>query len=357
MRSHKNFLFAIGRLDIDASLVSWSDAAEAGTIPATWAPAADNLAGDVVLMAGVDPCLDGLTLRDSFVVYKGGSIWALDFTGEPRVVFAARKMFDHTGLASTNALAGDQTRHLYIDASGDVMETDGTGAGSVLDGRAQRTFYLDLAEFPQGKCAAASLQREKSILLAYPREGDANAMRAIAIDLSSGDIGFRDMDRVECMAAGRYIQAPGSGDWDDDAAAWKTDKSAWNEAFSGATKDDVVAGGDAGFTLLGAGDTMDCFAQKLGLAFGNPDRRKLVSRMWPKITGTEGRPVSLRVGGQETPDGPVSWAAAQNYLVGQDAPLDVMVTGRYLAIEMDAAPGDPFRISSFDVTYVETGRW
>ena len=357
MRAHKNFLFAIGRLDVDASLVSWSDAAEAGTIPATWVPAADNLAGDVVLMAGVDPCIDGLTLRDSFIIYKGQSIWSLDFTGDPSTVFASRKMFDNTGLASTNAVAGDHTRHLYIDTSGDVFETNGVEAASVLDGRAKSTFYTDLDEFSQGKCSSAMLVRENSIVLAYPRTGDGVAMRAVSIDLSSGDIGFHDVDRVKCMATGRFIQAPGSGDWDDDPDAWKTDKSAWNEAFSGATKDDVISGGDGGFTLLGAGDTLAMFAQKMGMAFGNPDRRKLVSRLWPKVTGTEGRPISLRVGGQETPGGPVSWNASQIYLVGQDAPIDVMVTGRYLAIELDADPGDPFRVSSFDVTYVETGRW
>jgi len=105
LRAHKAFLFAIGMVSEGAQRVRWSDAAEAGAVPQSWAPAADNLAGFVDLAPLASACLDGLTLRDSFMVYKGESIWSLDFVGG-NAVFAARKVFSEHGIASTHAVTG-----------------------------------------------------------------------------------------------------------------------------------------------------------------------------------------------------------------------------------------------------------
>ena len=90
LRAHKAFLFAIG---IDKNLgqrVRWSDAAEPGTVPQHWTPAADNLAGFVDLAPTSAPAFDGAPMRDSFIVYKTESLWSFDFIGG-NDVFAARK--------------------------------------------------------------------------------------------------------------------------------------------------------------------------------------------------------------------------------------------------------------------------
>ena len=63
MRAHKAFLFAIGYISDNGARVKWSDAAEPGTVPQVWTPAADNLAGFVDLAPLFTDCLDGAALQ------------------------------------------------------------------------------------------------------------------------------------------------------------------------------------------------------------------------------------------------------------------------------------------------------
>lgn len=164
MRTHKSFLFAVGRLDFSPNFIAWSSAADPGAVPDEWTPSASNLAGFLTLSPGVDPCLEARTLRDSLLVYKGESVWSLDFVADTSVVFQARKLFSHTGIAGTKAIAGDHQRHVYIDRMGDIFATDGTMAQSILDGLAQRFFYAELAERPQGRLIGATLADRKSVV-------------------------------------------------------------------------------------------------------------------------------------------------------------------------------------------------
>ena len=79
MRVHKNFLFAIGLYSASPARVMWSAASELGQIPQSWTPDPSNLAGDVDLDPAYSPALDGMTLRDSFLIYKGQSIFSFNF--------------------------------------------------------------------------------------------------------------------------------------------------------------------------------------------------------------------------------------------------------------------------------------
>ena len=81
-------------------VVRWSNAAEAGEVPDSWDetnPA--NLAGRNVLSGNLGRVIDGLQLRDTFVIYRERGITVMDFVGGTFV-------FNFRNFTSTYTLLG-----------------------------------------------------------------------------------------------------------------------------------------------------------------------------------------------------------------------------------------------------------
>ena len=78
MRTYKNSLIALNITKSGTNypyMVKWSHPADAGTVPTTWDVAdASKDAGEYDLSEGYDTIVDGLPLRDSFIIYKQSSI-------------------------------------------------------------------------------------------------------------------------------------------------------------------------------------------------------------------------------------------------------------------------------------------
>lgn len=366
LRAHKNFLFGVGFVSEGDQRVRWSDAAAPGEAPQAWTPAADNLAGYIDLAPLWSPCREAETLRDDLLVYKEESIWGLRFVGG-NAVFQARKLFSEHGIAQTGALcSGPNDEHLFVGDDGDVYLTDGTAVRSVLDGRAQRAFYADFTSAARDAVfSCAALSREKLGLVVYPSASSTAGSLCLVYDFVGGDIGFREMPQVLCAAEGQALLDVGElNTWDGDPEAWQSDRTLWNEVAPASSVDDVVIGGAFGFRLISdpaAGDfvtgPVEALLGKSGIAFGDPQRRKLATRLWPKVTGAPGDVLRFRVGGQEVTGGPVSWAPEVAFTLGAPGPLDCFVEGRYLSLQVASSGGSPWRLGSLDVEFRGVGKW
>ena len=365
LRAHKSFLFGIGFISEGGQRVRWSDAAEPGTVPGTWDPQPDNFAGFIDLNPLFSPALDGITLRDTFVIYKGESVWGLDFVGG-NAVFQARKLFAEAGLVNVNAVcAGVDDRHIFVGSDGDVYQTDGVQVVSILEGRAQRTFYEDFTTNKAGLYAAVVLARGKQALISYPETGGTVGTRGLLYDFASGAIGFRDMPNVLCAAAGALLSDVSAiNSWDGDPEAWDTDPSRWNFSVAAASLDDVLVAGSLGFACISENSTQDFLEEpvqasleKEGLAFGSPERRKLVKQIWPKFAGVAGDIIQVRMGGQEITGGPITLVAPVNFVIGQAEPLDLWISGRYLYLQIESNGGSPWALGSMDIVYRDLGAW
>jgi hypothetical protein len=340
--------------------VRWSDAAEAGQIPPEWTPSQSNFAGFLDLAPMSSDCVDGRTGRNAFLIYKRESIWSLSFVGG-NAVFQARKMFSEAGCAATNAVtSGPSDEHVFIGSDGDIHVTDGVTVQSVLDGRAQRFFYADFSNSAGGVFSCAGLSREKLAVLCFPASGATAGTRALLFDFASGDISFRDMPEVLCMAEGRFLEDVGDANiWDGDAEVWNDDATAWNRFISGASVQDIVMGTATEQMLFWGGrDTLPVRLEKSGLAFGNPQSHKMIARVWPKIRGRKGDVVTFRLGGQSVAGGPVSLADPVDFVIGSGQPIDAFQQGRFLTLIAESTPAvQPWSLASIDIEFRELGKW
>jgi hypothetical protein len=359
MRSHKNFLFAIGFLSEGGQRVRWSTAAEAGTIPDSWTPLPENQAGFVDINPLSSNCLDGLTMRDDMMIYKRESVWRMVFVGGSDI-FALQKVFAEQGLAATNGVGrGPNDNHLLITSAGDIALTDGVTIDSVLSGKAQRTFYADFQDIQGDTFAVFTLNREKLGGVVYPATGASVGTSMLLFDYDSGDISFRQAHNVLCAGTGRFLDDVGTqNEWDGNPYTWNQNDDTWNQQISATTVEDVLFGTESGILLFTGGQlSLPVSLEKSGLAFGDPKRRKMISALWPKLEGRTGDVVLFRIGAQETSGGPTSLSDELPYTIGQSEPLNTFLQGRYLTVIAQSEDVGSWRLGSFDVEYSDAGGW
>ena len=99
------------------------------------------------------------------------------------------------------------------------------------------------------------------------------------------------------------------------------------------------------------------------LDFGAPQEIKYVRRIWPRLTGTTGTIVKIRVGVQGEATGPISWSSIQDFRINEDDFLNFDEAGRYISVRFfeDTAPGaqtqPDWTIRGFDIEYVLAGQF
>jgi hypothetical protein len=359
MRAHKNFLFAIGMVATGGNEVRWSDAAGPGVVPQTWTAAADNLAGSVNLAPLQEACLDAMSLRDDFIIYKTQSIWRASLVGGT-FVFGFSTLFEEHGLAVTGALCrGPDDQHLFVSPVGDIFLTDGVSVQSILEGRAQQTFQREYSS--SAVTFAVVLQRSKLAVIAVGQS-------AIIYDFPSGALGRRDIAQgTLCAAQGRRIDADAalSNQWDPDNAAWDTDLTAWGEVALALSNDDVLVGGGAQVFCI-SDPTASSFASgpvqaslsKEGIRItNNSNARVMVSRLRPDVQGNEGTELTFRLSSQESANGPVTVGPDLAFIVGQTETLDSFLTGRFMGLEVLSDAGQPWVLGNIELTTREVGQW
>jgi len=117
IRSHQNFLFALNLVEDGLELTNsyrWSHPADENGLPFTWdATDPSSLAGKAQLGGDSGAIIDGLSLRDSFVIYAESGIDILDFTGD-EFVFRRRELSSTVGFISSNSIVEAKGIHFFI---------------------------------------------------------------------------------------------------------------------------------------------------------------------------------------------------------------------------------------------------
>lgn len=137
LRSYKDFLVALnvqkGAVELP-TLVKWSDLAYYGDVPATWDPAStEHSAGETTLSEMKDEIRDGLSLRDSFIIYGASEVWGMDYIGG-NFLFRFRKLYDNVGVINANCVVQVDGLHYVFDKD-DIYVHDGASKRSVIHGK------------------------------------------------------------------------------------------------------------------------------------------------------------------------------------------------------------------------------
>jgi hypothetical protein len=110
------------------------------------------------------------------------------------------------------------------------------------------------------------------------------------------------------------------------------------------------------------GMNMTSTVERTGLAISGVDkfnkpivnmtRRKLATRMWPRMIGGS---VNIQVGSQESIDGEVTWPTAKLFTPGVDNFVDFLANGRLLAIRIESVSDVAWSMEGYDINIEDLG--
>lgn len=189
------FKFHVFAMDIDGpsgtfeSLVKWSDAAEPGTVPNSWTPAADNEAGSVELSDGPGPVLCAVPLRDNLIFYKRRTMYAAQYVAG-NLKYAFSKLQSASGALTRHSVCDVNGQHLVV-SEGDIVLTDGTNLRSIGESRKKDFLFNQIDQDNFENLFTVFNPAKNEALIGFPESGSTRANLALVYDVSQDSFGDR----------------------------------------------------------------------------------------------------------------------------------------------------------------------
>lgn len=363
IRAYKNYLVALNITKTTTNypfMVKWSHPADPGSVPITWDQTdATKDAGEFDLAEGADTIVDGLQLRDSFMIYKEQSVWRMDFTGGP-FVFRFSKVLGTSGALNRNCIVEMDGQHLVLTGS-DVIVHDGQTATSVLDKMSRRFLFRNIDVASQNLCFVFKNPFFNEVFVCYPSIGATACDKAMVWNYKDNTVSFRDLPNINHANFGAVDNSLG-GTWASDSAPWDSDLSSWNGPdYVPGTARCILAANTTKLFLMDATTTFDgvipsAYMERRGLSLGAPDKIKTIRGIRPRITGNVGSTVVIKVGATNDPYQEPTYTT-MTHTIGSTVANDCFVSGRYIAIRFETGTAYEWRLDSYDIDVIEGGSW
>lgn len=348
------FRYHLFALDITVSgannpnLFLWSDAADPGDIPQSWTPAASNEAGFAQLSDRAGSIVAARRLRDSLIVYKENSSYAIRYVGGNEK-FGVSGLWSNAGAVNTRAVDDIDGKHVVV-TNGDIVINDGYSEPiSIANALVRNFLFAQLDETNFGNLQVIYDAAKQDVWIAFPESGSEYCTLALVYNKPSNAWGVVELPDVAHIAVGVVDDETISDVWEDDEDPWDGDSSIWNQdSLAGVTESVVFA--SASTTELIQTNTVDALVTdamvaKYSMHFDEPERLKLVRRV--NIRGADFASLFVRVGSQMFPEGPVTWSEERE-ITAPGQPVDLFAQGRYISIEVRSVDDSVWTLTGFD---------
>ena len=362
MRTYKNSLIALNITKASINypyMVKWSHPAQAGTVPSTWDIAdATKDAGEFDLSEGFDSIVDGLPLRDSFIIYKQSSIWRMDYTGGV-LVYKFQKIVSNQGLMARNCAVEINGMH-FVFSNSDCIVHDGQTTQSVLDKQTRRDLFMQINSNRAEQCFVFIDYAYNEVFACYPSLTSNTCNRAMVWNYVDKTVSFRDIPNLNHANTGPVDDAS-ARTWDTAIGTWNAQTNPWDGASASLNRTLSVMASDAqklylvDASLTFAGVAITAFLERKGLSLGEPEAMKLIRSVRPRIFGTG--TVNVSVGYGSTPYAEPVYNAPVAFTIGTTVAVDSMATGRYMAVKFTTGSSTDWRLDSYDIDVQKAGNW
>lgn len=355
LRQYKNFMVALNVTKASGSfpyMMKWSSPAVPGALPSTWdITDATNDAGEFDVAEGQDPIIDGLGLKESFIIYKESSTFRIDYIGGT-FIFANKKVFGMSGILNINCAVEFDAFHFVVTGS-DIVVHDGYTASSVLDKRARRSFFQNIDVTNKGLVFCFKNPFLNEIMVAYPSIGASFCDRALVYNFVDKTVSFRTLPNVNHAAYGPVDNTLG-GTYDADNDPVDSDLTAYNGPdYTPDTARVMMGSANIKLYMLDAAASFDgslpaAFIEKRGIDFGESEFRHLITGIRPRIFGNIGMTVVIKIGFSNDPYSDPTYTSSTSFTIGSDLEVDCMVSGRYMAIRIETGTAYQWRVDAYD---------
>lgn len=406
IRAHKNFLFALNISDVteQPDTYRWSTAADINGLPYTWDEAdTAGLAGVASLGGDGGDIVDGLTLRDSFVIYSRNAIDILDYTGG-EFIWRRRELSNTIGLLNTNCVVEANGFHYFISAS-DILRTDGTTITSIVHGSVKEAFLNALDRTRFRHCFVIHNVNKTEVWFCIPSGGTDYASLAYVFNYEETSWAIRDLPNCSFAAFGILYSGPNGpaglgGDgygtssggpvgssptWENWAGTWLLQEGTWNSGSYGQGTTTTLPDGtpdpggtpytynlqtefaDSPICVLPSDSSLKILEPTSGITSGSRQtvlertdfpldglqQVTTITEVYPRIRGTS--PVEIQFGSQKYAGGPVNWKSSTTFTPGTDRKLNIRSTGALHAWKVSSEGITNWELSGMDLVYERAG--
>ena len=385
LRPFKDFLIALNVTKSGQSnpyLVKWSDLTLAGAPPASWdITSTTNSAGENPLFELDTPLVDGLSLRNDFIIYSRSQVYLMEYIGGP-FIFQFRKIFNEGGMINQNCAVEHNGTH-YVFGVDDIYVHDGISKRSIVEQKMRREVFNQINTDYLNRCFVHHSPRLNEVMFFYVSRtqdtafpGTVGCNKALVFNYASNTLYEYEVNNVFSSFNGTisktltwsaaetlgltYNNIGGSyADLVDTVSERHTVLLAG--APLGGTADAgkvlVMDFADRGVVPLPADpdSTPTPVLSRIGIDMdemgSDLETRKMITRVFPQlyVENTQDATVALRFGKQEFPSGAISWAAPVVYNPETQYKVDVRLSGRYLAIAIEPSKMNDFEVSGYDL--------
>jgi hypothetical protein len=341
-------------------MVKWSHPADPGSVPVSWDEQDPTReAGELDIAEGQDIIVDGMQLRDSFIIYKENSIWRMDFTGG-QYVMRFSKVFGTSGALNRNCIAELDGSHCVLTGQ-DIIVHDGQTATSILDRQTRRFLFQNIDATNIGKCFVFKNTFFNEVFICYPTVGSSVCDKAVVWNYKDRTVTFRTLPNINHAAYGSIDTS--SGTYDLDIGSFNSDITLYDGLdLVPATARVIMASNDQKLYMLDAsasfnGDLPVAYLERQGLSFDAPQNIKMVRGVRLRIQGTIGETVQIQVGYSDDPFTTPTYLPAMTHIIGTTISNDCFVSGRYISIKLSTGTSYKWRLDSYDFDVVIAGQW
>ena len=360
IRSHKTFMFALHLVNNgveEKDAYRWSHPADINGLPPTWDDTDPlYLAGKANIGSRSGNIIDGLSLRDSFVIYSENGVNILDFDPNSSFVWRRREMSSVVGLLAKNALVEVKGRHFFL-ADGDIVMNDGNQVQSIMHNRVRRYISARISTNYFQRSFAVRNHPYSEIWFCVPLDGAEYPNLAMIYNFRDDSWSTRELPTTDTNIAHANFgsQASPEVSWDTWAGTWDSQSRIWGSSVRTPLDDTVVGVNNVNSELIFLDPSdersveLGTRIERVGYPLGGHDDVTSITRIYPHIEGTQ--PVSIRFGSHDKAGGPIRWKPAVNFTPGIDRKVDIRTTGELHAWRIESLGFGNWNMSGMTIEY------
>lgn len=367
VRAFKGFLVGLHAIKSGTELrhmVKWSDAADPGTVPATWNEAdPTNLAGEQDLADSPGIMMDCAPLGDINVVYKEDAVWSMAFVGGT-FIFQFRKMFTDFGLLATNAVVEFERKHCLLSQDNLIVH-DGSQFTKLLTRAWQRELFGQIDFDYKQRVFLFANRPKQEVWVCFPTIGGTGwPTKALVWNWKDGQFGFQDLPPASGIVLSSFAPTTDTfdggsvGTIDTDLGVFNTVNFTNQRPVIASPEPDALYQGESTNTFSGVVKTST--VERVGLAIDGGRTRegeprvdlttiKMIRGVYPKFECAEPSKLKFYVGSQMFVDGPVTWFGPFTTDQQTGFKFDCTISARLLALRVQSTEDVFWRLWGMDV--------
>ena len=345
--------------------VAWPEPAEPGSMPTDWDPSdPTNRAGWVDLVGGSGIIQTAEGMGESVIAYTDDLAFRIDWVGGT-AQFDVNTLEWAKGAVSRRAVAVLPGGSHFVVAAGDIYIHNGQGYEAIADEKRKRTIFADVSPDNYKYLFVVANYAYNEVIVALPTVGATFCDKAHVYNYKRKAWSERAIPNLMGMAEGPDPSAAATPWlWSDmTATTWEEMTFPWaGEGYNPLNRSMLAvspSGSGAVYrmdaTNQADGANINAYLERTGLVMGDGDVVNTITGMVPRIKATGA--VSLQVGGQMYPGGPVTWSPAVSFnpTTDQRATFWHGGSGRYGAVRISSNADVSWELEGLTLEYQQRG--